>query len=147
MWLAKKNFLVQAQKPYEKGDYDNVLIHDSHMKHGHLFLFPDDKPDGWDDKDIEKARKGIMGIFRDIIEAENDFRSDWKSQNGFQVFGVDIMFQEKTNKPFILEFNTKAELGLREILLFYPSFYQHGVGDLFGIDFLHGSPDLFERVM
>jgi hypothetical protein len=117
------------------------------MKHGHLFLFPDDKPDGWDDADILKARKAIMGIFRDIIEVEHDFRSDWKSQNGFQVFGVDIMFQEKTNKPFILEFNTKAELGLREILLFYPSFYQHGVGDLFGIDFLRGSPDLFERVM
>jgi Tubulin-tyrosine ligase family len=147
IWLAKKNFLVQAQKPYEKGDYENVLIHDSHMKHGHLFIFPDDKPDDWTDADIRKAQKGIMKIFRDIIEVEHDFRSDWKSQNGFQVFGVDIMFQEKTNKPFILEFNTKAELGLKEILLFYPSFYQHGVGDLFGIDFLHGSPDLFERVM
>ena len=82
-----------------------------------------------------------------ILAEEHNFKADWKAQNGFQVFGIDVMFQEKTNKPFILEFNTKAELGLREILMFYPSFYQHGVGDMFGIDFLHGSPDLFERIL
>ena len=40
-----------------------------------------------------------------------------------------------------------AELGLKEVFMFWRSFYQHGVGDLFGIDFLKGTPDLFDKVL
>lgn len=146
-WLAKKNFLVQAIKPYKNSDYGNKEIHDTHMKHGHLFIFPDSKPDGWKDLDVFKAQTNVANIMKTILAEEHNFKADWKAQNGFQVFGIDVMFQEKTNKPFILEFNTKAELGLREILMFYPSFYQNSVGEMFGIDFLHGSPNLFERIL
>jgi hypothetical protein len=146
-WLAKKNFLVQAIKPYKNSDYGNKEIHDTHMKHGHLFIFPDDKPDGWDDSTVKRAQTQVANIMKTILAEEHNFKADWKAQNGFQVFGIDVMFQEGTNKPFILEFNTKAELGLREILMFYPSFYQNSVGEMFGIDFLHGSPNLFERIL
>lgn len=146
-WLANKYFLVQAIKPYKNEDYGNKEIHDTHMKHGHLFLFPDQKPDGWDDAMTKTAHNKVINIMKTLLNEEPNYRPDWKAQNGFQVFGADIMFQHGTNKPFILEFNTKAELGLKEIFMFWPSFYQHGVGDLFGVDFLKGSPDLFDRVL
>jgi hypothetical protein len=146
-WLANKYFLVQAVKPYKNSDYGNKEIHDTHMKHGHLFLFPDQKPDGWDESMTKSAHNKVINIMKTLLNEEPNYRPDWKAQNGFQVFGADVMFQQGTNKPFILEFNTKAELGLKEIFMFWPSFYQHGVGDMFGIDFLKGSPDLFDRVL
>jgi hypothetical protein len=146
-WLANKYFLVQAIKPYKDGDYDNKEIHDTHMKHGHLFHFPDDKPDGWDEAMTKSAHQKVVNIMKTLLTEEHNYKPDWRAQNGFQVFGADVMFQQGTNKPFLLEFNTKAELGLKEILMFYPSFYQHSVGEMFGIDFLHGTPDLFDRVL
>uniref|UniRef100_A0A6C0K185 Tubulin-tyrosine ligase n=1 Tax=viral metagenome TaxID=1070528 RepID=A0A6C0K185_9ZZZZ len=146
-WLANTWFLVQAIKPYQNSDYKNKEIHDTHMKHGHLFHFPQDKPDGWDDGDVRTGYRKVVKIMQTLLTEEHRYKPDWRAQNGFQVFGADIMFQEGTHKPFILEFNTKAELGLKEVLMYYPSFYQHSVGDMYGIDFLQGSPDLFDRIM
>jgi hypothetical protein len=47
-------------------------------------------------------------MIKDLLQDETDFKPDWNATNGFEVFGVDVIFDKK--KPYILEFNNKISL-------------------------------------
>jgi hypothetical protein len=56
------------------------------------------------------------------------------------------MFERKTKKPILLEFNKKPGLGQQYFNLI-TSVLQHGVGDVLGIDFLGNTESLFTRII
>jgi hypothetical protein len=111
-YVSSKKFYVKAEQKYEKGDWLNSKIHDTHYKVGKTEVFPDEVPDDWSEKDSEKINKTIDSIIQDLLSSESDFKPEWNAVNGFEVFGVDIMFDKK--HPYILEFNNKMGLKGRD---------------------------------
>jgi hypothetical protein len=108
VYVATHKFYVKAEEQYEKGDWLNPRIHDTHYKPGKMETFPQSLPDGWTEKEGEKIDEKINLIVRDLLEKEDTFKPDWNAKNGFEVFGVDILFDKK--KPYMLEFNHKMSL-------------------------------------
>lgn len=108
VYVATHKFYVKAEELYKKEDWLNPRIHDTHYKPGPIETFPQSLPDGWTEKEGETIDKKINGIIQDLLENEDNFKPDWNAKNGFEVFGVDILFDKK--KPYVLEFNHKMSL-------------------------------------
>lgn len=114
VYVGKYKLCVKAEQPYVHGDWLNPKIHDTHYS-GELKLFPDALPDGWTISDSEHAQERMNWDLRHLLKNEVDFKPDWNAKNGFEVFGVDILFDKK--KPYILEFNNK--IGGYQVIDFY----------------------------
>lgn len=107
-YVATHKFYVKAEEKYKKDDWLNPRIHDTHYKPGKTESFPQILPDDWTETETVKVDKKINSILKTLLENETDFKADWNAKNGFEVFGVDILFDKK--KPYILEFNNKISL-------------------------------------
>jgi hypothetical protein len=107
-YVATHKFYVKAEMEYVKGDWLNPKIHDTHYKPGKLETFPQSLPDDWKETDGSSIDEKINNMIKELLENENDFKPDWNAKNGFEVFGVDVIFDKKT--PYILEFNNKMSL-------------------------------------
>ena len=108
VYVATHKFYVKAEEPYKKEDWLNPRIHDTHYKPGPIETFPQSLPDEWTEKEGQKIDEKINGIIRELLDDEQNFKPDWNAKNGFEVFGVDILFDKK--KPYVLEFNHKMSL-------------------------------------
>ncbi len=107
-YVATHKFYVKAEEKYVRGDWLNPKIHDTHYKPGKAETFPQILPDEWTEKDGVSIDEKINNIIRELLENEKDFKPIWNAKNGFEVFGVDVIFDKK--KPYILEFNNKMSL-------------------------------------
>ena len=136
VYISNQLFYVKAEEPYQKGDWLNPAIHDTHYSEKFKTeLFPDILPDEWEEKNGTKAVKDIYKIIKGFFENEHDFRAEWNAKNGFEVFGVDVLFDKK--KPYVLEINNKMSLKGRKTLI-------PGIVNLI----LDGSsPDYFTRIL
>jgi hypothetical protein len=136
-----------AKKKYTE-DYTGDL-EEIHNVHGApvSYNFPSKIPDGWDETDISLSNRRIRKMVIDILQEEHKFKPDWGAQNGFELFGLDVMFERNTKKPILLEFNTKTGMASPATRLQIPSILQHGVGDVIGIDFLGNTESLFTRII
>jgi Tubulin-tyrosine ligase family len=104
VFVANHKIYNKAEENYKQGDWLNPKIHDTHFK-GRVEFFPNSLPDDWSEDDGLKAQKKINLILKKLLEDEKDFKPEWNAKNGFEVFGVDILFDE--HNPYILEFNHK----------------------------------------
>lgn len=120
VFVANYKIYNKAEEIYKQDDWLNPKIHDTHYKPGKPVLFPTSLPDGWTSEDGTKIQRKINLILKKLLEDETEFKPEWNAKNGFEVFGVDILFDEK--KPYILEFNNK--MGHKSI-----SFYAKGILD------------------
>jgi hypothetical protein len=107
-YVATHKFYVKAEEKYVKGDWLNPKIHDTHYKPGKIETFPQSLPDDWKEKDGTTIDETINDMIKELLKNENDFKPIWNAKNGFEVFGVDVIFDKK--KPYILEFNNKTSL-------------------------------------
>lgn len=120
VYVANHMVYNKAEEEYVQDDWLNSKIHDTHYKPGKQELFPDSLPDGWTESEGIKSVKKIHSILKTLLKDEVDFKPEWNAKNGFEVFGADILFDEK--KPYLLEFNNK--MGHKSI-----SFYARGFLD------------------
>jgi hypothetical protein len=141
-------FPIHMAKEKYTDDF-NVDLKKIHNVHGApvKYNFPSKIPDGWDESDISLSIKRIRKMITDILQEEHKFKPDWGAQNGFEIFGLDVMFERKTKKPILLEFNKKAGLNNPYVQLQMPSILQYGIGDVLGIDFLGNTESLFTRII
>lgn len=134
VFVSTHKVYVKAKEKYKEDDWLNPDIHDTHYSEGKLETFPQESPDGWDLEDTRKANKKISLILADLLENEHDFKPEWNAIHGFEVFGVDILFDK--HKPYILEFNNK--MGLKQV-----EWYAEGI-----VDTVFGNPNsYFTRIL
>ena len=79
--------------------------------------WPKDLPDNYDDKDKIKINKDLIELFVNIF-SDNKLKElipDFKSPNGFEIFGCDISFESKEVK--LHEINRRAGLILQPIFI------------------------------
>lgn len=110
VYVSTVYFYRVAEKKYVQEDWDDADIHDTHYnKKFEEFVFPDKLPDGWTTQDIKPKMNEINQMFTDVFKNHHEFKPEWNAKNGFELFGADVMFQDK--KPYILEINTKIGAG------------------------------------
>ena len=106
VYVSRSKFYRIAEKKYKRGDYHDTEIHDTHYnKKDEDYRFPEILPDNWKQSDAEKIDKEINQIFKEVFKHQYGFKPEWNALNGFELFGADVIFEEK--RPYILEINTK----------------------------------------
>lgn len=108
VFVSTHKFYVKAEEPYKQDDWLNPRIHDTHYKPGKVEVFPQSLPDEWTEKDARTADKKLTKYIQELFKDETDFKPDWNAKNGFEIFGVDVLFDKK--RPYILEINNKISL-------------------------------------
>ena len=110
VYIYEKYFYRIAKKKYTKNNWLDKDIHDTHYTDyiGNDVLFPDEYPDKWNDKETEDCIRKIQNIIKTVFRNEKDIRPGWDGQNGFDIYGVDIIFEKK--QPYLLEINSRAGL-------------------------------------
>ena len=106
VFISEHKFFVKALEKYQKGDWNNKDIHDTHYKAMKYDTFPQHLPDGWSIQDGESAIKKMNQIVTKIFTNQNDFKPDWNAKNGFEIFGTDFIFSKK--QTYLLEINAKT---------------------------------------
>lgn len=102
---ADFGLMMTAKLPYKKGDYSNVLIHDTHLKSSPGLLI-------WDQSIDPRLTQGIRRVCSTLATEIRKFnlKTHPESRYGYNVFGPDIMFDEDYN-PWLLEVNTTPIVG------------------------------------
>lgn len=108
VFVANHGFYAVANKKYSKSLWMDTDIHDTHYNPDKLELFPNTPPDGWSQDQAKRSIIKLFKIFKTLLKDETQFNTVWNSENGFEVFGADILFKGHT--PYLLEFNTKIGL-------------------------------------
>jgi len=110
VYVSSMYFYRVAKKEYIEGQWDDADIHDTHYnKEFEEFTFPKKLPDDWTEDDIEPVTIQINQLFTEIFKNHYEFKPEWNAKNGFELFGADVIFQDK--KPYVLEINTKIGAG------------------------------------
>jgi len=113
IYCSNYHTYVLSNKPYEVGRLKEPEIYDTHKKRNtHNAFFPMERPDGWTEEETRAGMKNITNELHSIFNLQHSFIPDWKIKNGYELLGVDILFDTKHN-PYILEINQK--------MAFYPS--------------------------
>jgi hypothetical protein len=113
-WIAKNIFMYTAKNKYEKNDWTNKDIHDTHLKSsisGNL-QFPRDIAlitTSNKRKTIRIIKSGIYNIARAVTKTINNYDVKcWSnSKNCFEILGLDVIFDDNLN-PWLLEINSDA---------------------------------------
>ena len=101
VFMDKKLQYVLADLPYQKGDWLNTDIHDTHWSDNQPgYSFPDKLPDGWK---TAKQYDYISDIIIPSLFSESNLSPEWNAVNGFHFFGLDVMFDKK--QAILLEVN------------------------------------------
>jgi len=119
--ISKKNVYIFnkfifniAEEIYKQDDFFNKKIHDTHYRPIKQQTFPTVLPDNWSKSDATSCTNKIYDIIRTLFKDENDFKPAWNAINGFEIFGIDIMFENKN--PYLIEINEK--MGYFDFLIF-----------------------------
>lgn len=146
-YLCKKNKIILAKKPYKHSDFDDSDIHDTHANNPdqpYLF-YPETQPDHWTQADLRLSMRRIRAMLRTILKNETEFRPDYGFKNGYEIFGLDVLFEKTTKKPMLLEFNDRIGYD-KERSTLYPSVLELTLGKLTSTDFLGLNSNQFEQL-
>lgn len=119
VFISNHKLYVKAKEKYRQDDWFNPKIHDTHYKPGKLETFPQELPDDWTADDGKTTDTKISKLLVDLLKDEHEFHPSWNAVNGFEVFGIDILFDKK--KPYLLEFNNKIGID-RDDRFYIPGF-------------------------
>lgn len=108
VYMVLKNRMVLAAAPYRNGSWVDEAIHDTHFRHNaRAPFFPGDQPDGWTREECLAAQKRMVAMFKAVFQDHRDFRAAWGSKSGFEMLGGDVILDNKSKKPMLLEINKK----------------------------------------
>jgi hypothetical protein len=113
IYISNYHTYVLSNEHYDVGRLKEATVYDTHKKRNiQNGFFPMEPPDGWTIQDAEEAMRQIRQMLRSIFERHHIFQPDWKVKHGYEVLGVDVLFDTE-HDPYILEINQKMG--------FYPS--------------------------
>lgn len=102
--------IITAGEEYKQDFYHDKNIHDTHAASTPWFKM---LPDGFTSAQNEKMKKEIHLVMKKIKEVfiKNGIATKYKSyRDGYQISGIDIMFDETYN-PWLIEINPTAGYG------------------------------------
>lgn len=112
VYYCKNSYIKRSEKKYKPKNFDDrdihfpMVLHDKIMYMSDILsVFPKDRPDGFTDIDIKNIHKIICYYLKEIFQKENKFKPAWNAKNGFEVLGLDVIFENKI--PYFLELNEK----------------------------------------
>lgn len=125
--IGNMHFYRFSKDTYNKSKLKEKDTYNTHRKtNSKNSFFPMELPDGWTAADAKNAMKTINKTFRSLFQNQHAFLPDWKIKNGYDILGVDIVFDTK-HKMYILEINKKIGLGLENIVNI-PEIFHLGLG-------------------
>lgn len=105
-WMVNHGLLIPALKPYVAGDWANKDIHDTHGKNNpNIYQFPADVPELQYLQPI--AADCLAKALAAVLPHVGRFK---EAQNGFQLYGADIMFWDD-KRPVLIEINGGPAIG------------------------------------
>jgi hypothetical protein len=116
VYIFNKFIYTIAEEEYKKEDWLNTKIHDTHYKPSDQQIFPTVLPDKWTKSNATSCTNKIHDIIKTLFKDENDFKPSWNAINGYEIFGVDIMFENKI--PYLIEINEK--MGYKDLTFIIP---------------------------
>jgi len=131
--IGKKVFLCQkasycpAKKPYEKDNWNDKDIHDTHPSTKEYY-YPDSLPDGW------KRKKDLTEVFQTVFKGIQ-LKPDWNSGHSYYIFGADVMFEKR--KPILLEVNSRVSFSYMSKVWLFPEL----------LNVISGKSSLFEQIL
>ena len=113
IYISNYHTYVLSNKLYDVEKLKEPEIYDTHKKRNtRNAFFPMERPDGWSVEDTRTGMGKISKTLYTLFHEQHLFKPDWNIKNGYELLGVDILF-DKHYKPYILEINQK--------MAFYPS--------------------------
>lgn len=113
IYISRYHTFVLSGSKYDVGRLKEEEIYNTHKKRNtQNMFFPMERPDGWTIEDAQTGMNAITRHLQSIFKHHHMFQPDWKVKNGYELLGVDILFDQK-HHPYILEINQK--------MAFYPS--------------------------
>jgi hypothetical protein len=102
-------------------------VYNTHIKqNAKNAFFPMELPDGWTPTEATRDMNQITQMIRNVIQKNHKFRPDWSVKNGYELLGVDVVF-DKSHRPYILEINEKMAIYPSQ-LLFFPELFHLALG-------------------
>ena len=147
IYISNYHTYVLSNQHYNVGRLKEATVYDTHKKRNtQNAFFPMERPDDWTSKDADIAMRQIQQMLRSIFNRHHVFQPDWKVKNGYEVLGVDVLF-DTTHQPYILEINQKMALYPSQTM-FLPELFHIGLGgaplrlfkSLYGISHCATSP-------
>ena len=127
IYISNYHTYVLSNQHYNVGRLKEAEIYNTHKsRNTQNAFFPMERPDDWTIQDTEMAMKQIHHMLQSIFEHHHTFQPDWNIKNGYEVFGVDVLFDTKHN-PYILEINQKMALYPSQTI-FLPELFHIGLG-------------------
>jgi len=123
VYMSNYHTYVLSNEPYDVGRIKEETVYNTHIKQNtkHAF-FPMELPDGWAAGETTRDMKQITQMIRNVIQKNHIFRPDWSIQNGYELLGVDVVF-DKMHRPYILEINEKMAIYPSQLLCFPELFH------------------------
>jgi len=127
IYISNYHTYVLSNQHYDVGRLKEAEIYNTHKsRNTQNAFFPMERPDGWTSKDADMAMKQIQQMLQSIFEHHHIFQPDWKVKHGYEVLGVDVLF-DTTHQPYILEINQKMALYPSQTI-FVPEIFHLGLG-------------------
>jgi len=127
IFMSNYHTYVLSTAQYDVKKLKEPDIYNTHKKRNHQnAFFPMERPDTWTIKETEHGMKQIQKELHSIFTVQHSFQPDWKRKNGYELLGVDILFDTKHN-PYILEINQKMAVYPSQTI-FLPEVLHIGLG-------------------
>jgi hypothetical protein len=127
IYISNYHTYVLSNQHYDVGRLKEATVYDTHKSQNtQNAFFPMERPDDWTIQDTDTAMKQIHHMLRSIFDRHHIFQPDWKVKNGYEVLGVDVLF-DTTHQPYILEINQKMALYPSQTM-FLPEIFHLGLG-------------------
>jgi len=127
IYISNYHTYVLSNQHYDVGRLKEETVYNTHKsRNTQNAFFPMERPDDWTSKDADKAMNQIHHMLRSIFEHHHTFQPDWNIKNGYEVLGVDVLF-DTTHQPYILEINQKMALYPSQTI-FLPEIFHLGLG-------------------
>jgi len=89
---------------FKLDDFNNKNIHTPEFYRP--LIFPNTIPDNYTNNDIKIINNKIITYLKTMFKNNLNFKPAWNAINGFEIFGLDLIFSNK--QPYFLELNEKV---------------------------------------
>ena len=142
IYISNYHTYILSSSEYNVKMLKSADVYNTHKKrNAHTAYFPMESPDGWTAAQTTQGMNQITQILRHIVYQQHSFLPDWSMKNGYELFGVDVLF-DQFHHPYILEINEKMAFYPSQ-LLFFPEVFHLAFGGaplkLFST--LYGTPE------
>ena len=123
VYMSNYHTYVLSNEPYNVGRIKEETVYNTHIKqNAKNAFFPMELPDGWTTAETARSMNQITQMIRRVIQQNHIFLPDWSIKNGYELLGVDVVF-DKLHRPYILEINEKMAIYPSQLLCFPELFH------------------------